>query len=754
MKATKEKNLPFNDVVTLIDPRDLKPNPFQPITRIDIDAGTAKEFYLSFERSGLIHFPVVRKTEDGEWQVGDGWLRRAGYMYGLTNEKNNKYATIPCVVRTLTDEQMADLVLEANTERKDMNDLELANLYKRYLDEFGYTQETLAKKFGKSQGEISNSIRLLDLNDEVKEKIISQEISPTHGRVLLKLNNLPQMQKNFMDGAIKENSSVSELDASINRNLFIRSQPLKKGSHPEPLFDTKDCETCTFRITIADPWRSKKAEPRCLAPECWNKKQKEATKEKEAAEKKNLEKKAGKDKILSSKDIRYDQKEDLTGYTNILFEPKECEKCPKRALYSYDGTNSGVHPICTDPQCFRVKKSKKTREKNKEDKVKDQELTVRVGDIINKNGKNRLAALQLAARSLTRYLGSYHQRDLLKLVPEIPVDKDGNFDDNGLLLAIMEWTEPVLVRLIMAAIITNERRKSGTNYSTELDSHALKTISIIESRYESHGEAQKSFQIANCKGCTNAWEQMVETFEPCCRYEFMRRIDDNGVCSLSPHRKELLGDNQQPPEESQEPGEDEGTLEGDTEKAQAMVPEGVRLAENVPDEECKNCALAPTDHTVNHSFSAGHVSVKVCLKDYNALIAKEKKQNGDEEPVENTVYVDYPTLEKLAESNSCEKISSGKNVRPAVSIDGVLYLATGTVHHNGIVEVEAYKVVSPENYPEETRSYSEIDLDNPMGAYHGALVKKAKGEWVLVGPEITFKCKNKEEAPDIEEDKG
>jgi len=128
-----------------------------------------------------------------------------------------------------------------------------------------------------------------------------------------------------------------------------------------------------------------------------------------------------------------------------------------------------------------------------------------------------------------------------------------------------------------------------------------------------------------------------------------------------------------------------------------------------------------------------------------------------ESDVEN---VDRETLEKLGASNSCGEIMEGKTVRPTVTVNDGLYLATGGISNgmDGMLEVNAYKVASispggefPHGYPDvKLRTYKvprgrvyeeyyESLRNDPMGFYHGMVVKKAKGEWVLIGPEITFK---------------
>jgi ParB-like chromosome segregation protein Spo0J len=149
--------------------------------------------------------------------MGDGWLRLAGFKW-LNNTKVKGYEMLPFIPRQLTDQQMADMVFATNKVRKDLNQIELAQFYKKYLEEFNMTQEELGKKHGITQGEVANTLRLLDLPDEVQKKVITQEISPTHGRSLLQLKDPEKMIE--MAGKIKDrNWTVNDLNQAIKSHL-------------------------------------------------------------------------------------------------------------------------------------------------------------------------------------------------------------------------------------------------------------------------------------------------------------------------------------------------------------------------------------------------------------------------------------------------------------------------------------------------------------------------------------------------------
>ena len=165
-KAVQE--LPLNDI---------RPNPYQP--RRQFSEGELAELADSIRRYGVLQPIVVRSGDEGLELVAGERRLRACKMLGLD--------TIPAVVRDLSDEDLAVLALVENLQREDLHFLEEAQGYQRLLEEFGLTQEELAKRIGKSQSTIANKIRLLKLSPPVQDFISREIISERHARALLKL---------------------------------------------------------------------------------------------------------------------------------------------------------------------------------------------------------------------------------------------------------------------------------------------------------------------------------------------------------------------------------------------------------------------------------------------------------------------------------------------------------------------------------------------------------------------------------------
>jgi ParB family chromosome partitioning protein len=728
------KTLPVQEVISLISPDDLLPNPFQPATRIDIPEDIAKGFYESFERVGLTHFPVVRKMAGtaGKYEVADGWLRCAGFAYGCNVAKNDKYKKVPCLVRTLDNQQMADLVLESNLERKDLNPMEIALIYKRYLDDFHYTQESLSVKLGKSQGEISNSLRLLEAPEAIKEKVISQEITETHARTLLRLNSKPELQEKFLAATVKEKPSVSNLDLSINRELWSDSRALGPGTWHSPKFDTAECEKCPHRFMLADPWGHSKKEPRCTNPDCFDKKQKEQDKieEKNAQEKlarltskepgkKSKKDSDPKDDIIKRGEISSNQYEELRGagsyepYRQVLDNPEECATCPKKAKYNTYGEQ--IINICLNPICYRSKKSKKTREKNKADKITDVELTEKLGEIIKKNRKNRLGALQLAARRFFCNLSSAARDDVANMLPDLPKYTNGRLKPELAMATIMAYDEPSLVELIAACEICKLRRDSmgSEKYSASLKPETKMAVAIIENNYALHIDENKTFQERNCTGCNNADAALIATGEDCCKYHYARKIID-GMCHSSPaYRND---------QEEKKAAKD----------AAADAPAGKKPAGGKK-KKAKAVATQP-DNVSEPAENVNEPIKNVTEPEAGEETAREMMDSLDKgEPI---IITDPETWEGMMKCVVPDRIIHGRPIQNTFTYGEDQYVGTGSSNtpmpdnpDERLDRIYAYRIVSISDFTGEP---------NTGPGYDCKVVKYLNTEGVLIGPQTTF----------------
>lgn len=529
----KEETKPL-EKVREIKLEDLLPNPYQPETRVAVDPETAKKFALSIQEHGLIQTPVVRPgKEDGKYEVGDGWLRRAGYLFNLKEFGLPGYAAMPCLVKEMTDRQMADIVMEANTVRKDLNPIELAQFYKRYLEDFKMPQAELARKHNCSQGEIANTLRLLELPADIQQKIISQEITETHGRQLLRLNKVPELQQKIANDCIQRHLSVGELSNQIEGNLWHKSKSLNPGADrwDKPVFDVSECKDCEHKIKAFEPYGSQKKEARCLNEECWEQKNAAAVQEQVKEAKEALKEQGTTEKFVTADVVSYDQRETIR--PDDIDTPGECKKCPKAALFKYRATDSGKpERICLDPACYRKKKTKKTRDTNKIKKEQDQQLTEELGKFFQGVASNPAGCLRVIAKHVLPQLSADGKRDLCKVF-EVPTLSNGQLDLNVLRIELKEKSLDELLKISVAAVMISSRRGEYTasGYSTKLTQELEKDQAIILGNLDDFIAGVTAFQEANCRGCRQSIARLIGTGEECCNFIYNKKINAEGKCT-------------------------------------------------------------------------------------------------------------------------------------------------------------------------------------------------------------------------------
>ena len=181
------------------------PNRFQPRQRFE--PGELGQLAESVKQNGVLQPVLVRRKADGLFELIAGERRyRAAKLAGLKS--------IPAVVRNSSDEQSMELALIENLQREDLNPIEEARAYHRLVNEFGLTQEALAQRFGKDRSSIANSLRLLNLPNEIKELIESMKLSVGHAKVLLALVR-PELQVKLAKRIMAGQLSVRQAEQVI-----------------------------------------------------------------------------------------------------------------------------------------------------------------------------------------------------------------------------------------------------------------------------------------------------------------------------------------------------------------------------------------------------------------------------------------------------------------------------------------------------------------------------------------------------------
>ncbi|MGB4985488.1 MAG: ParB/RepB/Spo0J family partition protein [Erysipelotrichaceae bacterium] len=182
----------------------IKPNPYQP--RKNFSMEELHDLMVSIKENGLIQPIVVRPTPTG-YEIVAGERR-----YRATKLLN--FETINCIVESIDDQQSAALALVENIQREDLSSIEEALAYQRIIKLKNITQSQLSQEVGKTQSTIANKLRLLNLNPHVQEAIISKKITERHGRALLDLDQIKQVEvlKEIMD----KNITVNDTEKLIN----------------------------------------------------------------------------------------------------------------------------------------------------------------------------------------------------------------------------------------------------------------------------------------------------------------------------------------------------------------------------------------------------------------------------------------------------------------------------------------------------------------------------------------------------------
>ena len=163
------------NVVNYVDINDIRPNRNQP--RKNFDEEAIAELATSIQEHGIIQPLIVRKADNGYELVAGERRWRAARKADL--EK------VPCIIREFSDEENALIAIIENMQREDLNPIEEAEGLERMMKEYGLTQEEVSKSVSKSRPYITNSLRLLKLPEDIRNKVSDGTISAGHARAIL-----------------------------------------------------------------------------------------------------------------------------------------------------------------------------------------------------------------------------------------------------------------------------------------------------------------------------------------------------------------------------------------------------------------------------------------------------------------------------------------------------------------------------------------------------------------------------------------
>lgn len=191
-----------------IDIDSIEVNPYQPRTYFNEES--LRELASSIKELGVIQPITVRKLESSKFQLVSGERRfRASKLIGLK--------TIPAYIRIANDQEMLEMALVENIQRKDLDPIEVALSYQRLIEEIKLTQEELSNRVGKNRSTVTNYLRLLKLDPIIQTGMRDGFLSMGHGRALINVENQSD-QIAIYEKIIKNNLSVRQTEQQV-KNL-------------------------------------------------------------------------------------------------------------------------------------------------------------------------------------------------------------------------------------------------------------------------------------------------------------------------------------------------------------------------------------------------------------------------------------------------------------------------------------------------------------------------------------------------------
>ena len=199
-----------------------------------VEESTLEELAYSVRTRGIVQPIVVRPAGPGSFEIVAGERRwRAAQMAGLDE--------VPAVVRECSDREAAAVALIENIQREDLNPIEEAQGYRTLADEFGLTHQELADAVGRSRSAVSNALRLLDLNDDVRALVEQGDLDMGHARALLSLS-----------GAVQSETAMEVVKRGLSARETEKLVRSKAKGPATPERTTRDPDVVRLENEIAD----------------------------------------------------------------------------------------------------------------------------------------------------------------------------------------------------------------------------------------------------------------------------------------------------------------------------------------------------------------------------------------------------------------------------------------------------------------------------------------------------------------------
>ena len=185
-------------------------NPYQ--TRSHVDEGGLTELADSIKATGVLQPITVRAVPGGRYQL------IAGERRWLASQRAGK-ATVPAIVRQVSNEQAMEMTIIENLQREDLNPMEQARAFERLGREFGLTQEQISQRTGKERSSVANFLRLLRLPDKVQTMIETGQLSLGHAKVLMGLGSNDEVTA-VANRAVEKSLSVRQTEEAVSQLMM------------------------------------------------------------------------------------------------------------------------------------------------------------------------------------------------------------------------------------------------------------------------------------------------------------------------------------------------------------------------------------------------------------------------------------------------------------------------------------------------------------------------------------------------------
>jgi ParB family transcriptional regulator, chromosome partitioning protein len=217
-----------NSFVENFDINKIQANPYQP--RMHIEPEELIEIADSIREHGVIQPLIITKDKDSDryFLIAGERRLRASQLAGMK--------TVPVLLKDSSPQEMLELAIIENVQRKDLNPLEEAYAFKQMQDEFGISQDVIAKKMGLSRVAITNKIRLLNIPDEVKEEVLNEKLSEGHARALLGIKDRVSLIA-AADLVIKRGMSVRETEALVRKINYGKGSTTRSWKKTDSVTD-------------------------------------------------------------------------------------------------------------------------------------------------------------------------------------------------------------------------------------------------------------------------------------------------------------------------------------------------------------------------------------------------------------------------------------------------------------------------------------------------------------------------------------